>query len=276
MGEKLRKMKKLHKISLWVLVLILVASTVWGVTAKYTQQREQEVVVQAKMFYFTSDLLDGRIEPYKLNAGTSEVTVALRNHLDDHRISEENIQFTVTVQDITDPENLGAITQVGETYELAGGVANSIPVEIPGLQDGHKYEIVATSMAEGPAGYEKSLKAPFEVQRKARGFFANVEDKPNSSYVILTVWSQNCAGKVSVTFPDNLIPDTTDPKMSSITNYAEGKYSGATVSEIDLQEYSSLSFRFFKDNTETYSLGQFTVTLTDADGNTSNATPGTP
>ena len=57
---------------------------------------------------------------------------------------------------------------------------------------------------------------------------------------------------------------------------AEGKYSGATVSGIDLQEYSSLSFRFFKDNTETYSLGQFTVTLTAADGNTSNVTPGTP
>lgn len=248
--------KRKHRgIFLWVLALILVGASVWGVSAKYIQQREQDLLAQAKMFYFTSDLLKEEGAQYTLNPDTESVTFKLKNHIDALRYSEDDIQYDVYVNDVK-LGNTASLTSANQTDEI------TIHVE-----PGNTYVVRAV----GNAGYQKVLTATFEVLPYATGFYKHLVDEPNSHYVLLTVWTQNLSGDVTVSFPAGLIPDATDPDLDDIQNYTGGHYTQGSVA-LSFGVYSSKTYRFFKENPEsTYSVGDFTVTM----GNTT-AVPGTP
>lgn len=253
--EKGKYRRKFSKIYLWVLALILVGASVWGVSAKYIQQREQDLLAEARMFYFTSDLLKEEGADYVLNPDTTSVTFTLRNHIDELRYSDDEIQYDVYVDDV----------QLGSTAAL--NMENQTDEITFSVQPGRTYRVRAV----GNAGYQKVLTATFEVLPYETGFYKHLVDQPSSNYVLLTVWTQNLSGNVTVNFPAGLIPDATDPDLDEVHNYTSGHYTQGSVT-VSFDVYSSKTYRFFKENPgNSYSVGDFTVSM----GNTA-AVPGTP
>ena len=233
---------------LWLLIVLLVCASVWGVSARYIQQREQELLAQAKMFYFTSDLLTEENPTYKLNPDTAVVRFDIRNHIDALRFSEDNIQYDVYVNDV----------QLGQTAELTGNTVSKNTIEFS-VSAGHTY----TVRAEGSAGYTKEIYATFEVLESPAGFYKHV-DATDENVVLLTVWTQDISGNVTVQFPAGLIPDATDSKLASVTNFSGSSYGAGETAPLALGAYESFTYRFFKETPGTnYTAGQFTVKMAD-------------
>lgn len=229
----------------FVLVMLLAATGIWGVSAKYTQQQEGDALVKAKEFYFTSDLLMVGGKTYELSPGTGSVTFALRSRVDALRYSEDAVQYTVTAS--------------GGTLSTASGTLSTedAVITLSGLTDGGSYTVTAV----GEAGYEKTLSATFVVKSGDTGIYKHL-DTANGAYVLLTVWTKNSAGDVRITFPDGLIPDTTDPNLKNIVNFDGMNYKSAGFDQEGWEIYSSRTYRFFKaDPSGIFSAGDFSVTL---------------
>ena len=98
----------------------------------------------------------------------------------------------------------------------------------------------------------------------------NVSDK--GEYVLLTVWTEDLCGTVSIDFPDGLIPDATDPRMKEVYNYSGGKYvRGQFEDEVSfVKSFSSHSYRFFKASN--FNSCEFNVAIADTNGSTKSAT----
>ena len=95
-------------------------------------------------------------------------------------------------------------------------------------------------------------------------------DASDPNVVILTVWTQNLSGDVTIT-PDaenELIPDNTCAGLEKMTV-------GGTATIENFGTYTAKEFRFFKPSGDTGNMS-FTVTLTLPDSNTKTATEGNP
>lgn len=242
---KYERRRKHRSVYIWMLALILTGASVWGVSAKYMQQREQEMLVQAEMFYFTSDLLTEEGAVYTINPDTTSISFTLNNFIDSFRVSEDEIQYEVYVNN----EQLGGTAVLNESKHTA-----KITFDV---EAGQTYGVRAV----GNAGYTKTLSATFEVAEKPTGFFKHL-DNSNSNYVLLTVWTEQISGEVTVSFPDGLIPDTTNSELENIKNYDNGSYIAGSITGIRLEEYHSRTYRFFKeDPSRAYSVDDFTVTM---------------
>ena len=241
---KNRKNSNPRRAYLWVLIIVLLAAIPCGVFAKYIQQREQKIVAQAKTFYFSSDLLMEAGASYNLNPGTTQVEFSLRNYADEFRSAEDEITYDVYVN--------GEHVEDGTLNWLDTEDTITIDVEA-----GKTYRVQAI----GEAGYRKELSAIFTVEPPAEGFFKHL-DTPDAHYVLLTVWAQDISGDVVVSFPAGLIPDATDEKLASVYNYADGHYVAGSTNPVQLEEYGSVVYRFFKEDTSaTYSVEDFTVVM---------------
>ena len=255
MARQERKGKgKPGAVYLWALVLILIGSAVWGVSAKYAQKREEQLLVQAKMFYFTSDLLTEDGAEYTLNSDTTSVRFTLNNFADALRVSEDPIQYTYTVNG--EKSATGQLDSTNKSKTITFSV-----------KAGETYTVSAT----GIAGYEKTLSATFKVAEAPAGFYKHL-DTSDEYYVLLTVWTQDVSGDVTVRFPEGLIPDTTDEKMANVQNYTAGGYTSGVVPESNYGKYSSQTYRFFKvDPALVYTVKNFSVKMGDQE-----AVSGTP
>ena len=254
-------MKRLHiskRFFIYVILLILVISLsiTSSVLAKYAHTAKNDVIpVTAKAFYFESNYLTTDNHTYKLNNGENSVSIELYNYENDLRISEVDCTYTVTVtsEDSTFTINGETVTQT--VIEVEAGQTLT-QINLANLKDGYSYKVSAT--ANG--GYTKTLSATFEVAPERSGFYMNV-DSSDDNYVILTVWTENVTGTVNITFPENLIPDSTDSVMAGITNYQNNAYVAGSFDDAEnfTQGYSSHSYRFFK--TASYTGGNFTVKI---------------
>lgn len=239
-----------RKIALILVLAVLLSAALWGVAAKYIQQSGTDSLVKAPEFYFTSDFLVEGGAVYDLNPGTTHVTFVLKNHEDSLRFSPGTVAYSVTadagtfVQGNPEPVQLvqGTIPETGD-----------VTITLYGLANGGSYTVTAV----GECGYQKTLTATFRVKAGDTAAYKHV-DNSNGAYVLLTVWTTNSGGQVSITFPNGLIPDATDPVLSGIRNY-NGSYQGGTYALNTLEAHSSYTYRFFKDSA--YTGGEFTVTV---------------
>lgn len=237
-----------------LLVLLLLAAALSGVSAKYFKDiGGTGALVRAKEFYFSSDLLMETGAQYDLNPGTTSITFELRNHDDQLRYSEEAVTYTVTG---------GTVDPASGT--LPGGQISTATVTLSNLEDGNTYTVTAT----GQSGYEKTLRATFTVRAQEEAAYKYLESDPSGAFVLLTVWTKNVQGDVTIRFPAGLIPDATDPALSTTLNYKEGHYSGNDGEEDQpysigtLDPYSSHTYRFFLETPYTnFSVHDFTVTV---------------
>ena len=229
--------------------ILLLAAAVCGVSAKYVQERTQEMVVQAQLFYFTGDLLTEEGETYPVNAETQTIRIKLRNYVDELRVSDCEIQYEIFVNGVKQGGTNAMIPTESEKKVQA-------EVEIP-VQPGNTYLVEVTANA----GYSKTLRATFVVDEKPEGFYKEL-DTGNDYFVLLTVWTEQVSGDVTVAFPAGLIPDDTDPAMAAVENYADGAFGAGVTGKMELGEYASHTYRFFKENTAaSFAVGQFTVTM---------------
>ena len=231
---------------------VLLSAVIWGVAAKYTQESSGSAVVRAREFYFTSDLLtESASTVYYLNPGTESVSFTLSRMEDSLRNAEgETVSWTATTTGGTLSASEGTLGETNHTQT----------VTLSGLSDGGTYTVTAV----GSAGYQKTLSATFKVQTSPTGFYKYL-DNTDPACVLLTVWTENCSGDVTVTFPDGLIPDATDEDLSGVYNYSDGTYYGGTLTQA-YNEYESRTYRFFKRNgSAVYAATNFIVKLNNTE-----------
>ena len=236
-----------------MLSLILAFLMVGTVYAKYIYATTGKNLLAAKEFYFTSNLLTEAGGSYKLNANTTSISFTLSNSFDELRISEVGITCTVNVaaQGADEP----TVTFSDGKTLLTGNIKDQTTVTLSNLQKGGVYTVTAI----GAGGYEQTLQATFSVSPNENYIHYHL-DTHDPAYVLLTVWTGNVSGNLSVSVPAGLIPDNTDPKLRNIYNYQDGSYTAFQITDTEsfAKVYSSLTYRFFRTDAE---LSDFLVTL---------------
>ena len=257
-------------------VLFVVLALAAGVTyARYAMGKQGKGVLSSPEFYFSSDLLFQSPETYTLNQGqhgTTSFTFQVRNYVDALRINKNDIKVTVTVTSTNDGALEGVCINGTETAQATltltdGNSANVLKatetVTVSGLKNGETYTIKAT----GNAGFEQTVSATVNVKPDESGVFMHVQNE-DDYYVLLTVWTKNTSGTVSIEYPEGLIPDATDPVMATGVDFGSKTFSDASNFVLP---YSSHVYRFFKQKPGSDAVGSFTVKLGET-----TATPSIP
>jgi hypothetical protein len=223
-------------------------------------------------FYVESDLLTEAGKTYELQAGTESVSFTLQNYIgtgEYQRLSEVPIAYTIQVEGtagatVHPKDNAQGATSECTVTALAN-TATDTAITVSNLKPGGSYTVTVT--ANG--GYVKELRATFKLKPAEDGFFMHV-DASDPNVVILTVWTQNLSGDVTITphAENKLIPDNTCAGLEEMTV-------GGTATVENFEKYTAKEFRFFKPSGDTGNMS-FTVTLTLADDSTKTATEGNP
>ena len=233
----------------YIVVGIILCALVGNALAKYFQTSSNPSTFKAMDFFFTSNLLDEGT--HTLAPGATTMSFSLRNHADELKISEVDVEITgITVSGEGNP------TVNYDNRKLTANTIDHIDVTVSGLVPGDKYVITATAVGgreNDAGGYRKTLTGTIIIPPPEETVYKYL--KSYGTYVLLTVWSQGYKGDVTVDIPDGIIPDNTDSVMESAVTggILTDNTSFATNS------YSSHTYRFFV-NGRSVTENDFTVT----------------
>lgn len=254
-----------------VIITSVLTVSISGTMAKYARQSEDKKTIVAKEFYFESDLLKDPEENavVVLNSTATEVSFELRNHADNLRYTKDKIKYVVTVEVLEEKDGTPVLSSsLGEISGAPSDGQGKVTVKLIGLEKGKKYFVEAT----GESGYSEKLSATFEISENEENIFKYLDKNVSEQYILLTVWTENVAGNVSIDIPAGLVPDYTDIAMIDCKNYDEGKYIADDFVDNGsfAKNYSSHTYRFFIDKKTTYSadyldIEKYNVVLTDAE-----------
>lgn len=253
-GKYEHKHSHIRKRTIIITVLIVLLFTVGGVFAKYIYNSGGMGLLSAKEFYFTSNLLTENTAKYVLNSQTTEISFALGNNADKLRFSQDDIKYSITVGcksgDSYPEEN---IKYADSEQVLSGGSVDTTSVTLEGLTMGETYIVTAT----GHAGYKQTLKAEFTVSDKEENVYMHL-DISNDAFVLLTVWTHNMTGPLTVITPAGLIPDNTDPILRKVYNYSGTEYGAVQFTDNTnfTEAYSSYTYRFFISEDKSYDINK--------------------
>lgn len=240
---KKRKHSKSRGANKIVAFLVLFCIGIGGISmisAKYIKQTTTDKnAATAKEFYFESDLLDGnthKVTP--TDNGRANVTIRLKNYVDELRYSETEINYNVTVKETGSDTKAENITIKNESGTITTGAKHNADVELSNLEEGKSYIVTATT----DNIYKKTLKGTIEVSKPDTDINASVHDE--TQYIEVTIWTNDYSGDVTLKYGSNigLIPDNTDTTL-------KGKTTGQAITT-ELKANQSHVFRFFKENTE--------------------------
>ena len=230
--------RKIAAIALVAAVLVMMGG-IASFSAKYAHRTSDDNAVASEAFYFTSDVLTSDGTAYTLPAGTSTISFAVRNYADELRWSGGTVQYdwTCAERDGKSSERHGS----GSIVSSAGG-GTSTAINVNGLRAGtYDVELTATSP------YTQTLKGTFVIPDTDATVSSTVEDAKDSATATLVVSTKDYEGKVVVTWPVGVVPDTTQEVFKDVTAGADGAAGGSIT--VDAKRFSSYSFRFFKTNT---------------------------
>jgi len=209
-------------------VFTLCALTVGMVYAKYVDERSSNGLIGADVFYFTSNLLDGK--EHTIAPGSTSFSFTLGNHEDDLRWSKVDVEYKYFVTD----EGGNMIDQ--GTGVLPKDDINDHKITASGLQGGKTYTVTAT----GTGGYSKTLTAKIVVPPKTKQLYYHI-DTSADEYTLLTVWNEgDIPGIVTIQYKG--IPDNTNPNMGG---WLAGVDQLVTADSITIDAHESKVFRFF-------------------------------
>lgn len=236
MDKKKKQDKGIWTRYLSIICLALVAVVAMNsiIDAKYVTSKRNDPAAVAEAFYFESDLLkSGSTPSYTLPAGTTTISFVLKNYTDALRYADSKVNYEVILS--KDDSNV---------YHKSGGIdtgkANDEKVEFTGLKPG---TYIATATATSP--YSATLTARFIIPQKESPVEYEVLDSAGSPIAQLTVRTNNYRGNVTISWPNGVKPDNTDPLL----RYATGN--SATIKFENDAEYT---FVFFKSShNENYS-----------------------
>ena len=234
--------------------LVLAALAVGVTYAKYMNELSYDGVADTKKFYFESDLLSDEGAEYELIAGTDSVEFTIFNYADKFRISEVDIDYTVTVTEASGAHSAMISNESGslDQNDATPGLDQEWQIiTVSNLEAGKTYTVSVT----GDGGFVKTVSATFRVKDKMANVYMNVNDNPDNEYVLLTVWTEDHSGAVNVEFPTGLVPDNTWEGLENVKT-ADGMFN-----DDDLEKFGSRTYRFFKTNS--YNNGDFTVKVGD-------------
>lgn len=251
----IRKKDKIHthKSAIGILILIVViVLAVAGVSAKYIQSKKNTDDTVAADFYFTSTLLSEEGATYTLMPTTTELEIPVCNYADDLRYSSKEIQYSyIVTKDGQEVSNGNG--------NIESGDLKSSNIQLTDLSAG-TYTVTATT--ESP--FKTTLTGTFIIPKESEDMYYSVTDQDGSPYVLVTVWTENYNGKAKLTWPENVIPDSTDPQLKSANTYSTSGGYAAGAMTISCGAYSSDTFRFFKEDlSEVYTENQFTALKTE-------------
>lgn len=253
-GKYRKRHSHIRKRTIIITVLIVLLFTVGGVFAKYIYNSGGMGLLSAKEFYFTSNLLTENTAKYVLNSQTTEISFALGNNADKLRFSQDDIKYSITVGcksgDSYPEEN---IKYADSEQVLSGGSVDTTSITLKGLTMGETYTVTAT----GKAGYKQTLKAEFAVSDKEENVHMHL-DTSNDAFVLLTVWTHNMTGPLTVITPAGLIPDNTDPILRKVYNYSGTEYGAVQFTDNTnfTEAYSSYTYRFFISEDKSYDINK--------------------
>lgn len=253
-GKYEHKHSHIRKRTIIITVLIVLLFTVGGVFAKYIYNSGGMGLLSAKEFYFTSNLLTENTAKYVLNSKTTEISFTLGNNADKLRFSQDDIKYSITVGcksgDSYPEEN---IKYADSEQVLSGGSVDTTSITLKGLTMGETYTVTAT----GKAGYKQTLKAEFTVSDKEENVHMHL-DTSNDAFVLLTVWTHNMTGPLTVITPAGLIPDNTDPILRKVYNYSGTEYGAVQFTDNTnfTEAYSSYTYRFFISEDKSYDINK--------------------
>lgn len=212
--------KKKHKAKIGfnfnILLLILIPVVlIGGTVAKYIQEKNSEIIYQAKNFYFESDLLSDNTNPraYTYEIGNDTISFKLKNNIDDLRHSEVDIEFVVTITDVhgNQVENKNGEVITEKKDKISNNDINSKEIQFTDLLSG---TYIVTANAINP--YEKTLHATFVITEKNENIEYQISDSVNSPILQLTIITQDYSGNVKISWPEGVAPDSTNTMLSNL------------------------------------------------------------
>ena len=194
-------------------VFCMIMISISSVSAKYIRQTELTGVVNARNFYFVSDLLDGGVHQVMVKEDTM-ASVTLMNYINEERYSEVDIDYVVEVRD-TDKDEKSSLTVSPAAGTITKGQRNAVEIVVSGLKAGHTYKITAST----DNTYAKTLTGVVKV---------NADDSP--------LCAPEADGKVQLEaeFTDSFLPETTQENTPESGEEAEQE-------EFDLEDLSESS-----------------------------------
>lgn len=124
-------------------VFCMIMISIPSVSAKYIRQTELTGVVNARNFYFVSDLLDGGVHQVMVKEDTM-ASVTLMNYINEEEYSEVDIEYVVEVRD-TDKDEKSSLTVSPAAGTITKGQRNAVEIVVSGLKAGHTYKITAST-----------------------------------------------------------------------------------------------------------------------------------
>lgn len=223
-----------------LLLIAIPVICITGSVAKYVQEKNAELVYEAKNFYFESDLLSNNTNPlaYTYDVGNDKIAINLKNNIDDLRYSDVDVKYTVT---ITDMQGNQVTDKNGDVVEAEDGKLSNSSIDSDEItfEDLPAGKYIVTAMATEP--YEKKLQASFVITSKNENIEYQVSDAVNSPVLQLTVKTTDYKGNVKITWPSNIAPDNTDPMFTNVNS----GYAGGNI-VIPFETNSEYTFQFFK------------------------------
>lgn len=194
-------------------VFCMIMISISSVSAKYIRQTELTGVVNARNFYFVSDLLDGGVHQVMVKEDTM-ASVTLMNYINEERYSEVDIDYVVEVRD-TDKDEKSSLTVSPAAGTITKGQRNAVEIVVSGLKAGHTYKITAST----DNTYAKTLTGVVKV---------NADDSP--------LCAPEADGKVQseAEFTDSLLPEITQESTPESGEEAEWE-------EVELEDLSENS-----------------------------------
>lgn len=194
-------------------VFCMIMISISFVSAKYIRQTELTGVVNARNFYFVSDLLDGGVHQVMVKEDTM-ASVTLMNYINEERYSEVDIDYVVEVRD-TDKDEKSSLTVSPAAGTITKGQRNAVEIVVSGLKAGHTYKITAST----DNTYAKTLTGVVKV---------NADDSP--------LCAPEADGKVQseAEFTDSFLPETTQESTPESGEEAEWE-------EVELEDLSESS-----------------------------------
>lgn len=232
-----------------VLLTMILIGSLAGILAKYIENQTRTDDTASPDFYFTSTFLTREGSSYTLTPDTDSLEIPVCNYADHLRITGEDIDYTYTVTkgDTEVKKGSGTLTATGN--------ATTENISLTGMTAG-TYDVIVK--ATHP--FAATLKGTFVIPKESQDIQYSVNDQEGSPYVLLTVWTDNYDGKVQVSWPAGVIPDSTDTKLEGVNTYSSGSYVAGKAAG-SCGAHSSNVYRFFKENpSKTFTRSQFSAT----------------
>lgn len=245
-----KKSHGVRKLILLAIPIIFIGTTL----AKFSSNTNQDVVFEAKNFYFESDLLHDATNPisYTYQKGVDEISVILKNNIDEYRFSDVEIEYKVQ---ITDQEGNSVNDKNGVKVEAQEGKLSNTKI----IENEIKFSNLPTGIyvvkAEAIKPYTKTLQAIFTITNREEEIIYEVNDEENSPIVYVTMKTIDYSGNILIAWPSGVYPDSTN---SFFENTETGVGGGTTT--ISFNSNSEYSFQFFKNNpTTVYTKNDFII-----------------